>query len=278
MTPAESSDTANAIARGYLGSHFMILNDKVIVVTGGASGIGEAMAKRFARESPRGLVVADLDQAGAERVADESDAFPFAIDVSDLEAVGSMIEATEDRFGPIDLYCANAGYGIIGDEQTDPAAWDRMWQVNVMSHVHAARHLIPGWRSRGEGYFMPTVSAAGLLTNLKAAQYSVTKHAALAFAEWLSVTYGDSGVKVSCLCPMGVRTKLLDAGSEFETLLGPQAMDPADVAEAVVEGLATEQFLILPHPEVARYFQNKADDYDRWIEGMRKLQRTVFPE
>jgi NAD(P)-dependent dehydrogenase (short-subunit alcohol dehydrogenase family) len=254
------------------------LQDKVIIVTGAASGIGEALVRRFAKEGPRGIVAADLDLEGAKRVAGETASHPFQIDVSDPEANGALVETAENLFGPVDLFCANAGYGISGDEQTDPAEWDRMWQVNVMSHIHAAKHLIPGWVARGEGYFMPTVSAAGLLTNLKAAQYSVTKHAALAFAEWISITYGDAGVKVSCLCPMGVRTKLLDAAIEFERLLGPEALEPDAVAEATVDGLAEEAFLILPHPEVARFFQNKANDYERWLAGMRKLQRTVFPE
>jgi short-subunit dehydrogenase len=152
-----------------------------------------------------------------------------------------------------------------------------MWQVNLMSHVHAARRLIPGWLARGEGYFLSTASAAGLLTNLKAAQYSVTKHAAVSFAEWLAITYGDQGIKVSCLCPMGVKTPLLDSADEFHALLDPLAIEPEQVAEAVVQGLADERFLILPHPDVARFFQNKANDYDHWIVGMRKLQRTVFP-
>jgi short-subunit dehydrogenase len=152
-----------------------------------------------------------------------------------------------------------------------------MWQVNLMSHVHAARRLIPAWLARGEGYFLSTASAAGLLTNLKAAQYSVTKHAAVSFAEWLAITYGDRGIKVSCLCPMGVKTPLLDSADEFHALLDPLAIEPEQVAEAVMEGLAEERFLILPHPEVAQFFQNKANDYDRWIGGMRKLQRTVFP-
>jgi short-subunit dehydrogenase len=152
-----------------------------------------------------------------------------------------------------------------------------MWQVNLMSHVHAARRLIPAWLARGEGYFLSTASAAGLLTNLKAAQYSVTKHAAVSFAEWLAITYGDRGIKVSCLCPMGVKTPLLDSADEFHALLDPLAIEPEQVADAVVDGLAAERFLILPHPEVAQFFQNKANDYDRWIGGMRKLQRTVFP-
>ncbi len=153
-----------------------------------------------------------------------------------------------------------------------------MWQVNFMSHVHAAKHLIPGWVERGEGYFLSTASAAGLLTNLMAAQYSVTKHAAVAFAEWLAITYGDAGVKVSCLCPQFVNTALVEASDAFESLaaLAP-LLEPDEVADRVVEGLESEKFLILPHPEVEQYFQNKANDYDRWIGGMRKLQRNVFP-
>ncbi len=256
----------------------MDLADKVVVVTGAGSGIGEGMARRFARESLRGLVLADVEPDGVERVASDLDAHAVTLDVSDPEANRLLVDETENLFGPIDLFCANAGYGIIGDEQTESDEWDRMWQVNLMSHVHAARFLVPGWVARGEGYFLATVSAAGLLTNLKAAQYSVTKHAAMAFAEWLAITYGDVGIRVSALCPMGVRTKLLDAATEFETLLGPQAIDPAQVADAVVEGLADERFLILPHPEVADFFRNKANDYERWLGGMRKLQRTVFPE
>jgi NAD(P)-dependent dehydrogenase (short-subunit alcohol dehydrogenase family) len=254
------------------------ITDKVVVITGGGSGIGEGMARRFAKESPRALVLADINLEAATRVASQLGAEAIETDVSDAESNRALVEVTEERHGPIDLFCANAGIGMIGDEQTDPGDWDRMWQVNVMSHVHAARFLVPGWLARGEGYLMPTVSAAGLLTNLKAAQYSVTKHAALAFAEWLAVTYGDRGIKVSCLCPMGVRTPLLDVATEFEALLGPDAIDPGQVADAVVEGLEAEAFLILPHPEVERYFQNKANDYERWLGGMRKVQRSVFPE
>ncbi|MFO7299244.1 MAG: SDR family oxidoreductase [Actinomycetes bacterium] len=256
----------------------MEIRDKVVVITGAGSGIGAAMARRFAHEEPRALVLTDLVGDRVEAVADEVGGHAVVMDVSDPEANRQLIESTEDRLGPIDLFCANAGYGIVGDEQTDPAEWDRMWQVNVMSHVHAARYLIPGWKARGQGYFLATVSAAGLLTNLKAAQYSVTKHAAMGFAEWLSITYGDHGIKVSALCPMGVRTRLFEAGKEFEQLLGPDAIDADQVAEEVVKGLADERFLILPHPEVAQFFQNKANDYERWLGGMRKLQRRVFPE
>jgi NAD(P)-dependent dehydrogenase (short-subunit alcohol dehydrogenase family) len=248
-----------------------------VVITGAGSGIGAAMARRFSEERPRAMVLADLNLETAREVADEIDAVALQVDVGRPEDNNRLIDEVEELFGPIDLFCANAGIGFVGDEQTPPEEWDRMWQVNVMSHVHAARRLIPSWTMRGAGYFLATVSAAGLLTNLKAAQYSVTKHAALAFSEWLAVTYGDQGVKVSCLCPMGVRTPFLDSATEFQDLLLSHAIDPEQVADEVVTGLASERFLILPHPEVEQFFQNKANDYDRWLQGMRSLQRSVFP-
>ena len=254
----------------------MELADKVVVVTGAARGIGEAMARRFAGEQTRGIVVSDIDGDALATVADDIGAVAVTADIAVEADTVALIDVAEDRFGPVDLFCANAGIGIIGDEQNPDDDWDRLWGINVMSHVHAARRLVPEWQARGEGYFLATVSAAGLLTNLKAAQYSVTKHAALAFAEWLSVTYGDDGIRVSALCPQGVRTRLLDVADEFRTLLDPVALEPSEVADAVVAGLASEQFLILPHPEVAKYFQNKANDYDRWLGGMRKLQRNTF--
>lgn len=254
----------------------MELKDKVIVITGGGSGIGAGMARRFAREEPRALVIADIDLEAAGEVADETGGVAVLTDVSDAAANKDLIEGTEDRFGPIDLFCANAGIGMVGDEQSNPASWDRMWGINVMSHVHAARHLIPGWVARGEGYFLATASAAGLLTNLKAAQYSVTKHAAVAFAEWLAVTYGDAGVKVSALCPQFVNTPLLEGSEAFRALGANHTLEPSDVADAVVSGLKEEEFLILPHPEVRQYFQNKANDYERWLGGMRKIQRNLF--
>jgi NAD(P)-dependent dehydrogenase (short-subunit alcohol dehydrogenase family) len=255
----------------------MELRDKVVVITGAGSGIGAAMARRFSRESPRALVLADINLSAASDVAVDTGAVALEVDVARSEENNRLIDEVEELFGSVDLFCANAGIGFVGDEQTPPAEWDRMWQVNVMSHVHAARRLVPSWTARGTGYFLATVSAAGLLTNLKAAQYSVTKHAALAFAEWLAITHGDQGVKVSCLCPMGVKTPFLDSATEFQDLLMPQALEPETVAEEVVAGLAHERFLILPHPEVEQYFQNKANDYDRWLEGMRRLQRSVFP-
>ncbi|MGH8944802.1 MAG: SDR family oxidoreductase [Acidimicrobiia bacterium] len=254
----------------------MELADKVVVITGAASGIGEGMARRFAKESPAALILADLDLDGAEQVAEEVSGSARRLDVADPEGTHSLIDEVEQRFGPVDLYCANAGYGVVGDEQTDFAEWERMWRVNLMSHVYAAKRLVPAWVARGEGYFLSTASAAGLLTNLRAAQYSVTKHAAVAFAEWLAVTYGDDGVKVSCLCPQFVNTPMLAESDSFRAIAGDNVLEPDQVAEAVVEGLREESFLILPHPEVADYFQNKANDYDRWIGGMRKLQRAVF--
>lgn len=248
------------------------------MVTGAGSGIGEAVARRISEESPRGLVLADINEASIERLAAELGASPIAADVSSEADNQRLIDKATQLFGPIDLFCANAGIGFLGDEQTPSEEWERMWQINTMSHVYAARHLVPDWLSRGEGYFLSTASAAGLLTNLKAAQYSVTKHAAVAFSEWLAVTYGDRGIKVSCLCPMGVDTPLLDVDTDFRKLLEPDAIPAPAVAEAVVEGIRAEEFLILPHPEVKRYIQNKSNDYDRWIVGMQKLQRSVFPE
>ena len=256
----------------------MELTDKVVIITGAGSGIGAAMAHRFAQEGPKALVLADLDIDSVGGIAEELAAHAVMTDVSDPVANQGLIEGTEDRFGPIDLFCANAGYATVGSEQSHDDEWHRMWNVNLMSHVYAARYLIPSWKARGEGYFLSTASAAGLLTNFKAAQYTVTKHAAVAFAEWLAITYGDHGIRVSCLCPQFVNTPLLDGAEEFKAIDGGNALEPEEVAEDVVVGLAEESFLILPHPEVEEYLQRKTGDYDRWLAGMRKLQRNIFPE
>lgn len=262
----------------------MILAGQVAVVTGGASGIGRAMAERFLREGARGVVVADLDATGAQAVAAPWDdrALGLGCDVTDPEGLGGVLAAAVDAFGPVDLFCANAGVAVGDDEQSDDAVWDLAFDVNVRAHVLAARLLVPGWLERGSGYFLTTASAAGLLTQVGSAPYSVTKHAAVAFAEWLSVTYGDRGLRVSCLCPMGVDTPMLSDGFAGEDGTPSQAtavvrgagavLSPDDVAEVVVAGLADERFLILPHPEVATFEQRRTADRDRWIAGMRRVQ------
>lgn len=265
----------------------MELRDRVAVVTGGASGIGRAMALRFTAEGARGVVVADLDDEGAKAVADEigTDAATGALcDVSTEAGVRSLIEMAEERFGPVDVFCANAGIGTGQGLDAPDEVWDQIIGVNVRAHIIAARLLVPQWVERGEGYFVATASAAGVLSQIGDAPYSVTKHAAVAFAEWLSITYGDRGVRVSCLCPMGVRTPLLMGGLGMEGSEGVGArvvqasgnlLEPDQVAGDVVEAMREERFLILPHPEVLKFMQNKTGDYERWLAGMRKLQAYV---
>jgi NAD(P)-dependent dehydrogenase (short-subunit alcohol dehydrogenase family) len=253
----------------------MNLQDKVVVVTGGANGIGRALCKRFAAEGARIVVVSDLDLANAEQVAADINGLAVRTDVGSERDVRDLVQQTLDRFGHIDLFCSNAGIGgVPGFEDVSNEAWQQIWNVNVMAHIFAARAVLPAMLARGEGYLLNTASAAGLLTQIGSAPYSVTKHAAVAFAEWLAITYGDRGIKVSCLCPQGVRTAMLQAAAEIGTsaFLLQGAIEPEELAEAVIRGLADEKFLILPHPEVAKYLQNKANDYDRWIGGMRKLQ------
>jgi NAD(P)-dependent dehydrogenase (short-subunit alcohol dehydrogenase family) len=255
----------------------MNIRDKVVVVTGGANGIGRALCRRFAAEGARGVVVADLDGDGAARVAKEIGGLAVTTNVSVEADIVRLVAQSIDIFGPIDLFCANAGvFGESGGAEVPNEAWQQIWDVNVMAHIYSARAVLPGMRARGAGYLLHTASAAGLLTQVGCAPYAVTKHAAVAFAEWLSITHGDAGIKVSCLCPQGVRTQmLLGADGERESFLREGAVEPEDVAEAVIAGLAEERFLILPHPEVAEYFRRKADDYDRWLRGMRRLNAKV---
>jgi NAD(P)-dependent dehydrogenase (short-subunit alcohol dehydrogenase family) len=267
----------------------MELRDKVAVVTGGASGIGRALARRFAAEGARGVVVADLDGAGAERVAVEiasaspagagapaAPAVAVRCDVTDPGHADALIAAAERAFGPVDLFCANAGVAV-GVDMASPAEWDLAFGVNVRAHITAAERLLPGWLERGSGYFLTTASAAGIASQIGSAPYAVTKHAAVAFAEWLAITYGDRGVGVSCLCPMGVNTAMLGEDSLALRVVAAAAevLEPEDVATAVVDGLAAETFLILPHPEVLEFFRRKAADYDRWLAGMRRLQARI---
>jgi NAD(P)-dependent dehydrogenase (short-subunit alcohol dehydrogenase family) len=253
----------------------MELKDKVIVITGGGSGIGAAMARRFAVEKPAGIVVGDLDGEAAEQVAEAVGGLGLRVDVSTEAGTATLIDSAREAYGPVDLFCANAGIVFEGDVDLPDSQWERMWGVNFMAHVYAARHLVPEWKSRGGGYLVVTASAAGLLTSLGSAPYAVTKHAAVAFAEWVAITHGGSGIGVSVLCPQGVKTAMIEGDNALSRMLMPGAVEPDQVAEDVVAGIRDERFLILPHPEVEQYFQNKAGDYDRWLNGMRKLQSQV---
>jgi NAD(P)-dependent dehydrogenase (short-subunit alcohol dehydrogenase family) len=249
----------------------MQIEGKHIVVTGGASGIGRALARRFAAEGARGLVVADRDEAGAKAVADEFGGLAMGTDVADESQVQELVASAEREYGAIDLFCSNAGIGVGGGVEVLDAEWTRIWEINLMAHVYAARAVLPGMLERGEGYLLNTASAAGLLTQIGSAPYAVTKHAAVALAEWLSITHGDQGIKVSVLCPQAVRTAMT-AGSENGGVAGVDGMmEPEELAECVVQGLAEERFLILPHATVEQYMQRKAGDYERWLKGMRRL-------
>jgi len=253
----------------------MKLKDKVAVVTGGANGIGRAMCERFAAEGARGVVVADLDIARAESLAKEIGGFAIQTNVAVEADIANLVNQTNAAYGQIDLFCSNAGIGTPGGADEPNEIWQHIWEVNVMAHIYAARHVIPGMLARGKGYILATASAAGLLAQIGSAPYSVTKHAAVAFAEWLSITHGDAGIKVSCLCPQGVNTDLLrrSAGGPGN-FLRANALEASDVAEAVVKAIDEERFLVLPHPEVAEYFSRKATDYDRWLRGMRSLKAS----
>ena len=251
----------------------MDVRDKIIVVTGGGGGIGAALCRRFAAAGARGIAVADRDEARARAVASEISGLAVRCDVGVEDEIRRLVEYTTTALGPIDLFCSNAGIMVMGDSTVPDEDWDRIWHVNVMSHVYAARAVLPGMLTRGSGYLLQTASAAGLLSQIGSAPYSVTKHAAVGYAEWLSITHAAAGIKVSCLCSQAVWTDMLDrsAGGIAE-YLRETALIPEEIAEAAIAGLAAEQFLILPHPQVAEYFRHKAEDYERWLRGMRKLQ------
>jgi NAD(P)-dependent dehydrogenase (short-subunit alcohol dehydrogenase family) len=275
----------------------MDVGQRVAVVTGGASGIGRSLCLAFARRGAAGVVVADIDGAGAARVAEEIEAgghraLAVTADVSSAADAAALAGRALDRFGRIDVLCSNAGIVVAGGLEVSDEAWSRSWAINVQSHVYLTRAVLPGMLARGEGYLVYTASAAGLLTELGSASYSVTKHAVVALAEWLSITYGDRGIRVSCLCPQLVSTNL----GETSRRLVPQAagaaqaaslaeedglgvrhagldgvLTPGQVADCVIETMADERFLILPHPEVATYERRRADDRERWLRGMRRL-------
>ncbi|OII60456.1 dehydrogenase [Streptomyces sp. CC53] len=240
-----------------------------VVVTGAGGGIGAALARRFAAEGCR-VAVNDLDAGRARAVAEETGAVAVPGDAS------AVVDAAREALGgTVDVWCANAGLASPGDAFADEAVWSAAWDVNVMAHVRAARALLPDWLERGAGRFVSTVSAAGLLTMVGAAPYSASKHAAYAFAEWLSLTYRHRGLKVHAICPQGVRTDMLTAaGSAGELVLAPTAIEPEDVADALFRGIDEDRFLILPHPEVADYYRARAGDPERWLGGMNGIQRA----
>jgi NAD(P)-dependent dehydrogenase (short-subunit alcohol dehydrogenase family) len=254
----------------------MEVADRVVVVTGGANGIGKALARRFAMAGAETVIVADVDADGAWAVAREIGGMAIRCDVSAEADVAQLVEKVHIAKGRIDLFCSNAGIAVDGGPEAKSSEWQRIWDVNVMAHVYVARHVLPSMLARKEGYILGTVSAAGLLNHMFAAPYGVTKAAALSFFEWLSIAHGDEGIRISCLCPQGVKTDMLAAerrkGLDFLT---DAALEPDQVADIVLQGIRDEKFLILPHPEVAEYFARKATDYDRWLNGMRRLRANI---
>ena len=257
----------------------MDISGKIVVVTGGADGIGAALARRFHADGAKAVVVADLNEAGARKVAGEIGGLAFRCDVSKEADLQRVVEETEARLGPIDLFCSNAGVADLDKpdanvaDATD-AQWDRSWRIHVMAHIYAARILVPRMKTRGGGYFLNTISAAGLLTQLGNSVYATTKHASVGFSESLAITHRDDNIRVTVLCPQGVDTPLLRAGGR-----GPQHLDGVLTAEetaaAAAEAIREERFLCLPHPQVLGYMRNKTTDYERWIGGMAKLQRRL---
>jgi NAD(P)-dependent dehydrogenase (short-subunit alcohol dehydrogenase family) len=267
----------------------MKVTDKVAIITGAAGGIGAAVGRRLLADGAK-VVFADLDGDGVRRTAEAAAASAqgradfFVGDVSSEAALRDLIARANAAFGPVDIFHANAAVGGLGGLDADDRQWEQAWQINTMAHVRAARLLVDDWLTRGEGYFISTASAAGLLTQLGAAPYTLSKHAAVAFAEWLSITYGGRGLRVSCLCPQAVDTQMLAAAhrSSTHSAEGARAIEasgavltPEQVASAVAEAIAAERFLILPHPEVGEYVRRKASDHERWLTGMRRLQARV---
>lgn len=262
----------------------MQVRDRVVVVTGGANGIGRALCERFAAEGAKLVAVADLEADNARAVAEATGGVGFGLDVRDESQIQGMVDAIQADYGPIDLFCSNAGIIATDGEpwwatSAPNETWQAMWEIHVMAHVYAARACLPAMLERGEGYFLNTVSAAGLLNQIGDAAYSTTKHAAVGFAESLAITHGDDGIKVSMICPQAVDTRMIGQVEGGGSAGVDGVLSPAEVADAVVRGLEEERFMILPHPQVEQYRQNKAADYDRWIGGMRKLRRRfAHPE
>lgn len=255
----------------------MEVTDKIIVVTGGASGIGRALCRRFTQEGAKTVAVVDINEEGAKAVAEEVNGFAIKCDVTKEDEITDVVRQTEEKIGPIDIFCSNAGIMILGCNEVLDEDWQRIWQINVMAQIYAAKAVIPRMIERGGGYLLNMASAAGLLSQIGSAPYSVTKHAAMGLAENLAITYGDQGIKVSVVCPQAVRTamtEMIDDDGGVAAVDG--LMEPEQVADSVMEGLAEERFLILPHPEVQTYMERKVSDYDRWLHGMRRLQKRFL--
>ncbi|MEW2916246.1 SDR family NAD(P)-dependent oxidoreductase [Ruegeria sp. ANG10] len=254
----------------------MELRGKTVVVTGTAQGIGKGLAEKFAKDGAT-VICSDIDLRGAKSVASQIGGHGLACDVSSEDDIKTLINTVENEIGPIDLFCANAGILTLGSLDVPDQDWDRIWKINVMSHVWTARHMVPRMIARGGGYIMITASAAGLLNQPGAAPYAVTKHAAVGFAEWLSITYGQKGLRVSVLCPQAVRSEMT-RGHETSVAAIDGMLEPEEVADACVSAIQSEQFLVLPHPEVRDYMQQKAGDYDRWLTGMQKLNQRFIED
>jgi NAD(P)-dependent dehydrogenase (short-subunit alcohol dehydrogenase family) len=254
------------------------LADRHIVITGAGSGIGRAVAVRAAAEGPRAIVLADINLEAVEAVAQEVGGLAVQTDVSREYDIRALVESAREFGGPIDLFHSNAGVGGPGGgPEASDEELEQTWRVNVMAHVWAARAVLPEMVERGDGYLVSTASAAGLLTQVSALAYSYTKHAAVAVAEWIAVNYADAGIKVSCLCPLGVRTPMLEMALDDKVgaaaLLADEVLEPADVADAVIEAIRDERFLILPHEIVRKYVALKGSDHERWLTGMRRIVR-----
>ncbi len=263
----------------------MEVKDKIIVITGGAAGIGEGLAKRFAADSAKHVAVVDLDLAASQAVADSlgGRGSAHAVDVANEAAIQDLVAKVEVDAGPIDMFVSNAGYVTVGGLESSNQDLQRMWEVHVLSHMYAARAVLPGMIERGSGYLLNTASAAGLLSQIGSLHYSVTKHAAVALAEWLAITHGPQGIGVSVLCPQAVRTKILENSPSKDRMTGgPRVasgdgdLQPSDVAEVVTEALKERRFWVLPHPQVAEYARRKATDVDRWLGGMQRFQDSLF--
>jgi NAD(P)-dependent dehydrogenase (short-subunit alcohol dehydrogenase family) len=257
----------------------MQIQGRVVVVTGGANGIGRALCHKFAAAGAKAVVVADIDKEAGQKVANEIKGTPGGFTVCNVAQEGdvqNLVKSVTSAHGQVDIFCSNAGIGNSGGPEVPDQEWQRSWEINVMAHIYAARAVLPQMLARKEGYLVQTVSAAGLLSQIGSAPYSVSKHAAMSFAEWLSITYGDEGIRVSALCPMGVRTNML-AKAQFGggAFLLETAIEPEQVADETIKVIGEERFLILPHPDVARFFQQKGSDYDRWLRGMRRLQAST---